>query len=112
MGAALRGRAVRPRRRAVRVPADGRYPPRVTTTDMSADDVLWDITPLLPAPGDEGLSELLDQADARAETLAAGHGRVAEFDATQLADFMQVLADVHDLIGRAGSYVGLDFATD
>src|SRR5205823_3531541 len=29
-----------------------------------------------------------------------------------LVAFMQGLAEVHELIGRAGSYVGLDFAAD
>ncbi len=81
-------------------------------TDLTADDVVWDLAPLLPAPGDDGLSALLDQADTRTDQLAASHGRVARFDATELADFMRGLAEVQELIGRAGSYVGLDFATD
>jgi oligoendopeptidase F len=84
----------------------------MTATDITADDVVWDLAPLLPAPDDEGLAELLDQADARTDQLAASHGRVAEFDAAELAEFMRGLAEVHELIGRAGSYVGLDFATD
>ncbi len=81
-------------------------------TDLTADDVVWDLAPLLPAPGGEGLSELLDQADTITDKLAASHGRVAEFDATELADFMRGLGEVQELIGRAGSYVSLDFATD
>jgi oligoendopeptidase F len=81
-------------------------------TDLTADDVVWDLAPLLPAPGDDGLSALLDQADTRTDQLAASHGRVAHFDATELVDFMRGLAEVQELIGRAGSYVGLDFATD
>jgi len=84
----------------------------MTATDLTADDVVWDLAPLLPAPGDDGLSALLDQADALTEQLAASRGRVADFDAADLADFMRGLAEVQDLIGRAGSYVGLDFATD
>jgi oligoendopeptidase F len=81
-------------------------------TDLTADDVVWDLGPLLPAPGDDGLSALLDQADTITDKLTASHGRVAEFDAAELADFMRDLAEVQELIGRAGSYVGLDFATD
>src|SRR3954454_470958 len=84
----------------------------VTDTDLTAADVVWDLEPLLPQPGDDGLAALLDQADARADELAAQHGNVAQFDAAQLADFMHGLAEVHELIGRAGSYVGLDFSTD
>lgn len=84
----------------------------MTATDLTADDVVWDLAPLLPAPGDDGLSALLDQADTLTEQLAASRGRLTEFDAADLADFMRGLAEVQDLIGRAGSYVGLDFATD
>ena len=84
----------------------------VTDTDLTAADVVWDLEPLLPQPGDDGLAALLDQADARADALAAQHGNVAQFDAGQLAEFMQGLAEIHELIGRAGSYVGLEFSTD
>ncbi len=84
----------------------------MTATDLTADDVVWDLAPLLPAPGDDGLAALLDQADTRTDELAASRGRVSEFDAEALEAFMRGLAEVHELIGRAGSYVGLDFATD
>ena len=68
--------------------------------------------PLLPDPDDQGLNELLDAADARTEELARTRGHVAELDAAGLAAFMNGLAEVLDLVGRAGSYAGLDFATD
>jgi len=84
----------------------------VAETDLTASDVVWDLAPLLPAPDDEGLAALLEQASARAEELAAFHGRVAEFDSAQLAAFVEGLAEIHEFIGRAGSYVGLDFAAD
>jgi oligoendopeptidase F len=84
----------------------------VTTTDLTADDVHWDLEPLLPQPGDEGLDALLEEADALAVALEAHRGRVADMDAAQLADVMQQFARVHEIIGRAGSYVGLDFASD
>ncbi len=83
-----------------------------TDTDLTAADVVWDLAPLLPAPGDDGLTQLLDRADALADELAQFHGRIGELDATELVAFMEKLADVHDAIGRAGSYVGLEFATD
>ncbi|HTL86822.1 MAG TPA: M3 family oligoendopeptidase [Acidimicrobiia bacterium] len=84
----------------------------MTTTDLTADDVHWDLEPLLPQPGDEGLDALLEEADALAVALEAHRGRVADMDAAQLADVMQQFARVHEIIGRAGSYVGLDFASD
>jgi oligoendopeptidase F len=86
----------------------------VTDADLTASDVRWDLDPLLPAPGDDGLAQLLDRADAIADELAQARGTVHEFDADQLATFMQGIADVSDLLGRAGSFAGLDFsaATD
>ena len=38
-----------------------------TDADLTAADVVWDLGPLLPDPGDAGLDELLDAADARAD---------------------------------------------
>src|SRR5436190_23719570 len=84
----------------------------MTTTDLTADDVVWDLAPLLPAPADAGVQQLLTAADAKADELAAFHGRIAELDADGLVAFMQGLAEVHDLIGRVGSFAGLDFSTD
>jgi oligoendopeptidase F len=84
----------------------------VMDTDLTAADVVWDLAPLLPRPGDDGLTQVLDRADARAGDLATRRGKVAELDAGALAEFMTGLAEVNDLIGRAGSYAGLDFASD
>jgi oligoendopeptidase F len=84
----------------------------MTATDLTAGDVQWDVSTLLPAPTDDGCNALLEQADALAEELSAFHGRVAEFDVDQLVAFMQKLGEVYDLIGRVGSYVGLEFAVD
>ena len=84
----------------------------MTTTDLTADDVVWDLAPLLPAPDDAGIEQLLAAADAKADELTAFHGRVGELDVDALVEFMQGLAEVHDLIGRVGSFAGLDFATD
>ena len=84
----------------------------MTATDLTADDIVWDLNPLLPAPDDSGLEQLLATADATADRLAGFHGRVAALDADGLFEFMQGLAEVHDVIGRAGSFVGLDFAAD
>src|SRR5258708_40362647 len=84
----------------------------MTTTDITAEDVVWDLAPLLPAPDDAGVEQLLAAAGSKADELATFHGRVAEFDADGLVAFMQGLAEVHDLIGRGGSVAGLAFATD
>jgi oligoendopeptidase F len=84
----------------------------LTERDISADDVVWDLEPLLPAAGDDGITQLLDDASKRADELAASHGRVGEFDAAELAAFMHGLAKVAELVGRAESYAGLDFSVD
>src|SRR5436309_11364839 len=84
----------------------------MTKTDLTADEVVWDLAPLLPAPGDAGIDQLLAAADAKADELAASRGRISGFDADHLVAFMRGLAEVHDLIGRAGSFAGLDFAAD
>ena len=83
-----------------------------TDADLTAADVVWDLGPLLPEPGDEGLNELLDAADARGDELAQARGKVKDFDADALAAFMNGLAALLDLVGRAGSFAGLEFATD
>src|SRR5438552_5012437 len=83
-----------------------------TEADLTAAEVVWDLGPLRPEPSDRGLDELLDAADARADDLARTRGHVAELDAAQLAAFIEGLAEVLDVVGRAGSYAGLDFATD
>src|SRR3954464_7404412 len=83
-----------------------------TDTDLTAADVAWDLDPLLPAPGDAGLDELLDAADVAAEKLTRSRGQVADMDAAALATFMHGLGEVSELIGRAGSFAGLSFATD
>jgi len=83
-----------------------------TDADLTAADIVWDLGPLLPEPSDGGIAELLDAADARTDALARTRGHVAELDAAGLAAFMNGLAEVLDLVGRAGSYAGLDFATD
>src|SRR3954465_377356 len=84
----------------------------MTATDLTADDIVWDLAPLLPAPDDAGINQLLDTADTKADELARVRGTVATIDADGLVAFMTGLAEVHDLIGRAGSFVGLDFAAD
>src|SRR5690349_7245778 len=84
----------------------------MAATDLTADDIVWDLDPLLPAPDEAGLEQLLTAADAKADALAASRGKVGAFDADALVEFMQGLAEVHDLIGRAGSFAGLDFSVD
>ena len=47
-----------------------------TDADLTAAAVICDLGPLLPDPGDQGLNELLDRADAE----AAGESNYSEAD--------------------------------
>jgi oligoendopeptidase F len=82
--------------------------------DPEVEGVAWDLDLLLDSAGAgaAGVEALLDEAQRRADAFAAEHaGKVAELDGPALADTMHELATLQDLIGRAGSYAMLNFAT-
>jgi oligoendopeptidase F len=92
--------------------------------DPEAAGVAWDLDPLLSArptssgstgaagDGAAGVESLLDDARRRADAFAAAHaGKVAELDGPALAAAMRELATLQELVGRAGSYAMLRFAT-
>jgi len=82
--------------------------------DPDVERVAWDLDPLLDsaAAGAAGVEELLDEAQRRADAFAARHaGAIAELDGPGLVDAMRELAAVQELVGRAGSYAMLRFAT-
>lgn len=80
--------------------------------DLTAADVAWDLETLVHGDGRRGVDHLLDDADALADTLARSRGQVDLFDAAELDRFMRQLADLHELLGLAGSYASLRFAVD
>ncbi len=82
--------------------------------DPEAERVAWDLDPLLDGAGEgaAGVEALLDDAQRRADAFAAAHaGKVAELDGPALAAAMRELAVLQELVGRAGSYAMLRFAT-
>jgi len=81
----------------------------MTTAAESAADVSWDLDPLLDG---RSVDELMDEAERRAVALSDEHGKIAGYDAAALARFMTELSAVQSLVGRAGSYAGLRFASD
>ena len=90
-----------------------------TAADPLADPELlateWDLRPLIGAGDDGGaaVDALLEEATTLASSVAERYaGRVAELDATGLAQAMHQLERVNDLIGRAGSFAALRFSTD
>src|SRR5664279_1705026 len=87
----------------------------MTTTenaDFTAADVAWDLEPLVDGQGAAGVDAALDAADALATSIEARRGTIADLDAAGLADVMHEMAELAELIGRAGSYAGLRFAVN
>ncbi len=87
------------------------------TADHLADPELleaaWDLSPLVEGAGEAGVRRLLDDALERARAFAASYtGQLAEIESSGLATAMHELEAVHELLGRAGSYASLQFATD
>jgi oligoendopeptidase F len=84
----------------------------MTATDLTAADVAWDLETLLPSPGDRGVDELLDEADAVTARVTPFRGRIAECSTDEIVELVALLASLSDLIGRASSYAVLQFATN
>jgi oligoendopeptidase F len=82
---------------------------RVMSTDLTAADVAWDIDTILPAGATP--ADLFDRADAIADELQSLRGRVATLDAAELADVMHRIAELQDLVARAGYHPMLAFTT-
>jgi oligoendopeptidase F len=80
--------------------------------DLTAADVAWDLEPLVLGQGPEGAASLLEKAEAAAGRIEPYRGRLAALSATELAAVMGDMAELHDALGRAGSYAGLRFSVD
>ncbi len=79
----------------------------------AATDVAWDLERLVDGEGPDGAKARLDEAQQRAEAFAAAHaGKVVELDGDGLAAAISELAEISDLVGRAGNYAHLRFAVD
>src|SRR5436190_11965978 len=88
-----------------------------TATELLADPELlqteWDLGPLVDGHDDGGVDRQLDEAGVRAGAFAGTYaGKLAELDSAGLAGAMHELAAINELVGRAGSYASLRFATD
>ena len=87
-----------------------------TAENLSDPELLeaaWDLSGLVDGDEEHGVERQLDEALTRSETFASRYeGRLAGLDADALAEAMHELAAINELIGRAGSYASLRFATD
>jgi oligoendopeptidase F len=81
--------------------------------DKDLAEAAWDLEPLLDGEGEPGVEHRLDEALARAQAFAERYaGELAEIDGGTLAEAMSELAEINDLVGRAGTYAVLRFSTD
>jgi oligoendopeptidase F len=81
--------------------------------DRTAADVAWSLDDLVPGDGEAGVDALLDEAATLADGISTQYReQIASLDASGLAELMHKVAAVSDLLGRAGSYAGLQFSVD
>ncbi|MEO6857830.1 MAG: M3 family oligoendopeptidase [Solirubrobacteraceae bacterium] len=88
-----------------------------SATELLSDPELleteWDLGELVDGQASAGAEQLLTDALARAEQFAQRFaGQLAELDGAGLAEAMRELGAIHELVGKAGSYASLRFATD
>jgi oligoendopeptidase F len=84
-----------------------------TTADPELEQTAWDLAALLDGEGPEGVERRLEEALTRSQAFAERYaGKLDELDSARLAEAMHELAEIHDLVGRAGTYAALDFSTD
>src|ERR1700757_5288803 len=84
-----------------------------TETDEELQAAAWDLAPLVAGEGREGVERRMGEALERARAFAAEHaGKLAELDSDGLAAAMRELAEIQELVGRAGYFAALRFATD
>ncbi len=73
----------------------------------------WDLAPLVDGDESGGVQRQLAESLERSREFAREYaGRLAELDVAQFAAAMHELGGINELVGRAGSYASLQFATD
>jgi len=88
-----------------------------TTADNLADpellDAAWDLAALVDGDEENGVVRQLDEARERATSFSGTYaGKLSELDSPGLAAAMYELAEINELVGKAGSYASLRFSTD
>ncbi len=80
---------------------------------MTAEDVSWDLSPLVHGEGDAGADRLLDEAAGRAQAFADTYaGRVAALGTDEFAAAIAELQEISELASRSGHYAMLRFSID
>jgi oligoendopeptidase F len=75
-------------------------------------DVVWDLEPLVDGAGESGALRCLEQAMARADDLQRYKGRVATLAAGALAELMEAVGDIREMVARGSCYAELRYAAD
>jgi oligoendopeptidase F len=84
-----------------------------TTPEYAATEVEWDLEPLVDGAGPQGVRDLLAQGQTDADAFAAEYeGKIAELSPDEIAVAVRKLADLSDVIGRAGNYAMLLFSAN
>jgi oligoendopeptidase F len=82
-------------------------------TDPELQATAWDLEPLVDGEGEEGVERRMREALERGQTFAGRYaGKLDELDSAGLREAMQELADIYELVARAGYYASLRFSTD
>jgi oligoendopeptidase F len=87
--------------------------PAPTETDPELQEASWDLEPLVAGEGEEGVRQRMGEALERSKAFAQAYaGKLGELDPAGLATAMSELAEIQELVGRAGYYAALRFSTD
>jgi oligoendopeptidase F len=77
------------------------------------EDVAWDLDPLVDGDGEAGADRMLTEAQERSQAFADRfQGKLGSIDGSGLADAVTQLQAIAELVGRAGTYAMLRFATN
>jgi oligoendopeptidase F len=86
---------------------------RSEPSDPELQATSWDLEPLVEGEGREGVERRLSEALERASSFADRYaGKLGELDGGGLREAMSELAEINELVARAGYYAALRFSTD
>jgi oligoendopeptidase F len=83
------------------------------STDPELEASAWDLEPLVEGEGEQGVERRLTDALERSRAFAERYaGKLGELSSPGLEEAMRELAEILELVSRAGYYAALRFATD
>jgi len=81
--------------------------------DPELAQTAWDLEPLVDGEGEGGVQSRMEEALTRSQAFAERYaGKLDGLDGAGLGEAMAELAEIYELVGRAGSYAVLRFSTD